>query len=267
MYNVNTIQNMLKKSIFYYFSFCLQFIYAQSNSISHGDYKAQLSLQKNYHSAQVVNCKVFSLENETDSAQLIRLEEYDIDGKITRKLEFGYSTYQEGIDTLFTTYTYDEKGRLSSYRISGNNVDEVMCGYQYNDKNELTYYGVAAAEAREFSLTYKKGLLMHEIGNGATQLKEDGTPNWVKFEETFFEYNKNKQRIGETYYFLGNLQTSKEYQYDEKGNLATEKLWQGEKTGEPYAVLIYTYNEKNLLISVKNVTEETGESYLYMLAD
>lgn len=259
--------NIFEKSIFGYFLLAWQFIYGQSNSVSHGDYKAQLSMQKNYHTAQVVSCKVFSLENETDSAKLIRLEEYDMDGKMTRRLEFEYSAYQEGIDTLFTEYSYDTKGRLNTYRISGNNIGEVTGGYQYNDKNELTYYGIASAEAREFSFTYKKGLLIHEIGNGATQLKEDGTPNWVKFEESFFEYNKNKQRIGETYYFLGNLQTSKAYQYDDKGNLVSEKIWQGEKTGEPYTVLTYIYNEKNLLISMKNTTEETGESYQYILGD
>lgn len=256
---------ILQKSIFCYLLLTLQFVYGQSNAVSHGDYKAQLTLQKKYLAAQVVNCKVFSLENEVDSPQLMGFETYDMYGKMTKNLAFEAGS--EGIDTIVTEYRYDTQGRLSGYRISGNNMEEITGGYQYNDKNELTYYGIAAAEAREFSFTYKKGLLIHEIGNGATQLKDDGTPDWVKFEETFFEYNKNKQRIGETFYFLGNLQTTKEYEYDDKGNVIREKVWQGEKTGEPNSILTYIYNEKNLLISVKNAPEETSRSYQYILGD
>lgn len=47
----------------------------------------KLVLQKNYHTAQVVSCKVFSLENETDSTKLIRLEEYRHGRKNDRRFE------------------------------------------------------------------------------------------------------------------------------------------------------------------------------------
>ena len=148
---------ILQKSIFCYLLLTLQFVYGQSNAVSHGDYKAQLTLQKKYLATQVVNCKVFFLENEVDSPQLMGFETYDMYGKMTKNLAFEAGS--EGIDTIVTEYRYDTQGRLSGYHISGNNMEEITGGYQYNDKNELTYYGVCCCGGERIFFYLQKRLI------------------------------------------------------------------------------------------------------------
>ncbi|MBX7243756.1 MAG: hypothetical protein K1X92_18595 [Bacteroidia bacterium] len=256
----------LKKSIFFLIFFPV-FLYGQKNAVSYGNFKEELALRKTYHSAQVASCQVYSNENEADVRELIRMEVYDREGKIIKTTEFQYNSDKERNDSIYTVFSYDNQGRLAGYSVSYPDGDGFSVGYSYNSKNELTYCGVAAAEAREFSFEYKKGLLMHQTGNGATQLKTDGTPDWVKFEETFFEYNKQKQRTGEKYFFLGNPAYTNNYEYDKEGRIIKEKIWFGEKNGEPGEVITYVYNKQGLLTESRHSYPEFTETREYILSD
>ena len=248
--------------LFYFLPFSL--LYGQNIPITHGDFKAEQALRKLYDEARVVSCQIFSNEKDKENPQLILSQEYDREGKMTQELEFEYNVEKEANDTFVNTFTYDAKGLLSGYNTGRY---DIMGGYIYNDKNELRYYGMSGAEARTFSFVYKKGLLIQEIGNGATQLTEEGRPNWTKFEERFFEYNHKKQRVGEKYYFFGNLSVTKEYVYDKKGYLSQEKMWYGEKTGEPYNILTYSYGDNHLLTAIQNTEEGVTLSYKYTYSD
>lgn len=257
---------ILRNSIFFLIFFPV-FLYGQKNAVSHGNFKEELALRKTYQSARVALCKVYSNENDIDNKELINIEEYDREGKIMKMTAFQYNSDKGENDSIFTYFSYDNAGRLQGFRIESPDSDGLSAGYSYNSKNELTYNGVAGAEAREFSFEYKKGLLMHETGNGAVQLKEDGTPDWVKFEETFFEYNKQKQRTGEKYFFLGNLAYTKNYEYDAAGRVIKEKIWFGEKNGEPGEVITCVYNNLGLLTESRHSYPEFTETREYILSD
>lgn len=258
---------MCRKNIVFSLLFFPLFLYGQMNAVTHGNFQEELALRKIYRDAQVVSCKIHSNEFEPDNPQLIREEEYDTEGKLIRRIEFQYNPEKEDNDSIITHFRYDNKGRLSGYTVENLDVEDISGGYSYNAKNELIYYGVASAEAREYTFTYKKGLLIHEIGNGAVQLKADGTPDWTKFEETFFEYNKQKQRIGEKFYFLGNLNYTKAFEYDNTGKLLVEKIWFGEKNGEPDNILTNIYDQRNLLIETKHHSQQFTETRNYRIGD
>ena len=85
-----------------FFLFCflnIVLLYGQKNAITHGDLKAELALRKIYHDAHVVSCKVFSKTSEADTT-LIRLDEYDTDGKLIRQLDFEYNSEKVNISDI-----------------------------------------------------------------------------------------------------------------------------------------------------------------------